>query len=773
MEEEEPQPQICEPPRCPRRPHELALHTQRRVDDYYWLRDREDEEVLQYLRAESRYAESVVGRDVSGSLRRRLFSEMRARWKETDTSLPYQKEDHWYYERSYEGKEFKSYWRRPVAGNENFLDKVGQALATSQELDVPPAEDEQLLLDLNAVATEESLDFVSLGSLVVSPDGKSFAATLDLSKGREVYTIIVCQIADRSVIRRISGAFYSEVAFGSEDVLFALRIDDSLRPYQLLRFAIADAHAEPAVVFDEKDERFWVSNLRRSADKSYVVVETASKTSSEVLFVSTAAPASHWRLLQQRQPSLEYTADHHSSLGWVVLSNAHDATNFKASVVRDPEDSDTGDSPNTDCLGLDRWEDLIPYDHSTFLEHVFVRRSFVAFAARRAGSPTILFLPVNGGCSDMLDLRHLFGRAFPLEDTDVQEGNCFSASLHGDYDSMAFRFSVENGIVPERTFDLAFHSPDLGSDSEIVFRKAEPVLGGYDSHEYFSKKVWAETTVSRCPSTDPSMSLDPSGVVRIPIFVFGKKSLLSRGHNPLLLYGYGSYGISNDPYFSSQRLSLLDRGFLYAFALVRGGGEFGRPWKNAGRLQYKVNTFTDFVACAEFLVGDGWCDPAALAIKGGSAGGMLVAAAMNMRPDLFRTVVANVPFVDCLTTMLDPTIPLTVTEFEEWGNPSESEEVYSQILEYSPVDVVRAGIVYPNVFCSAGLEDPRVQYWEPAKWIARLRAVWSPESRDAGRRAVFRCCFGEGHGGAAARYKKLEEAAFEMSFLLQTFGVHE
>ncbi|KAF0852966.1 mitochondrial oligopeptidase B [Andalucia godoyi] len=785
-------PGAVEPPVCEKRPHELSYHGDVRVDPYYWLRERENPEVKEFLEKENKYAESIV----SPALKQKLFEEMRQRWKETDSSLPVKDRAYWYFSRLIKGLNYPQYCRKPHAGNHNFVTRYVDLISENVDADIPKDEDELVMLDLNKMAQEEKLDFIDLGEYQISPDETCVACTLDLSNGREVYTVVVKELSSGKEIRRINKfPIASEVAWGNDRVLFYFALDDALRPHKLVRHEL-DKSIEEAdtVLYEELDELFWLGSLHRCADDEFVLFESGGKTSTEWYFLSTRTPLVPFTSFCPRAPKVEYSIEHHPHLigsgkgAWIVYHNGDGCTNFKVDMVADGKN--TAEKTN--------WHSLVRYDPLTHVERVSPYETFLLFSVRQNGFPSVLLTSIadvqrhferpNGGdltapagldpATQLMNVRTLVN----TDDAELQEIHCISASVNPDFDSKSFRLNVSNLVIPRRTFEL-------DSESRVLtLLKTEPVMGGYDSSKYGVARLWATATASTCDPRDPTLSLSAlqasgssgSGTttsndeIRIPITLCYRKDLLKRGENPCLLYAYGSYGLSVDPTFNSSRLSLLDRGFVWALGSIRGGGEMGRIWRNSGRMEHKMNTFTDYVACAEHLIREKWSHPHKLAARGGSAGGMLMgAAAVNMRPDLFRTVLALVPFVDCVTTLLDPEIPLTVVEWDEWGNPLHNKQFYDVIKAYSPMDnLPPPTTILPNIFIESGFSDPRVAYWEPAAWCARLRAQWDA-SAIHGRQLIHKCNLSAGHAGAAGRYSHLEEIAFEYAFLLQTMDINE
>jgi len=751
------------PPAAPRRPSVTAVHGERRVDDWAWLRDRDDPAVLAHLRAENAYTDASTAH--LAALREQLFTEIRSRIAETDLTVPVRKGPWWYYQRTVEGKDYLIHCRLPVEG-------PGRDPATPP--DAPPGAppgtpwpDEQVVLDENALAREleageprEAL-YLDVANLAVSPDHRILAFAVD-STGDERFSLRFHNLdGGGDPPESIDGVSYG-VAWASDGAtIFYTRPDAANRPAELWRHRVGTDPATDVLVYREDDERFHVG-VRRSKDGAYVLLELHSKVTSEVHVLPSDHPEATFAVFAPRREGVEYSIEPHGD-HVVVLTN-DGAENFRALVAPVPplaarartapraretganepsanEPSANEPSANepsaSDWAPSDgrRWRELIAHRPDVRLEGLEVfARHLVAY--ERAGAETrirVYALPADDPWSAPLSE----GWLVPVAESP-------SASWGGanpEFDSATLRYEYSSLVTPRTVFDL-----DLDS-GRAVLRKQQPVLGGYRPSDYVTQRLWAPA---------------PDGT-RVPVSIVRHATTPLDGSAPCLLYGYGAYEHSVDPVFSSIRLSLLDRGFVFAIAHVRGGGELGRRWYEEGKLLAKPNTFHDFLAAARALVDGGWTRPERLVARGGSAGGLLMGAVANLAPDLFRAIVAEVPFVDCLTTMLDPTLPLTVIEYDEWGDPATDPVVYRTMRSYAPYDNVRPGH-YPDMLVTAGLEDPRVGYWEPAKWVQKLRAA------DPDARILLKTDLGAGHGGPTGRYDAWRDEAFVLAFVIDETG---
>jgi oligopeptidase B len=665
------------PPRAPRRPQLLSAHGDERVDDWYWLRDRQDPEVLAHLRAENAYTDAALAH--LAPLRERIFAEIRGRIPGTDVSAPVPHGPFEYYRRTVEGREYPVHCRRRRDGGS-----------------------EEVLLDVNALASDH--DYCAVGDLAVSPDHRLLAVTVDF-EGNEEHDLRVLDLASGAVVATAARVYYGIAWADDAASLWFVRPDAAMRPHQVWRLSWPPL-AE-SLVFEEPDERFFV-DVRRARDGEHAVVEIASKTTSEARLLDTADPQEPPRTVVPRVEGVEYSVEPAGGDVYVVTNDG--APDFR--VLRLPAGDEVLESrPGVRRLGVD-----------AFAGHVVV--------TERAGGLLRLRIRQRDGQGE-----RVIG--------DAERAATVHLGPAAEFDTGRVRVVSTSLLDPVTDLDV-----DLDTGAATVVKHDE-VVGGFDASRFVSERLHATAADG----------------TEIPITLARPAGGALDGSTPLLLYGYGSYETSIDPAFSHARLSLLERGAAFAIAHVRGGGEMGRAWYDGGKLARKPNTFTDFIACAEHLVAGGYTSPDRLVARGRSAGGLLMGAVANLRPDLFRAIVAEVPFVDALTTMQDAGLPLTVTEWEEWGDPGADAEIYAVMRAYSPYDNVRA-VPYPAILATAGLHDSRVQYWEPAKWVQRLRAVTTGD-----RPILLRCEMGAGHAGRTGRYRAWEEEAFVLAFVVDQMGL--
>ena len=680
-------------------------HGDSRVDHYYWLRERDNPDVLAYLEAENSYTETMLAH--TETLQEILFEEMKSRIKETDESAPVAHGGYFYYYREEEGKQYRIYCRK-----QGSLDAA-----------------EQVLIDLNAEA--EGLDYLRMGNYAVSPDHSLLAFALD-SDGSETYTLRVKDLENGQLLPDCIENTYYGLEWGNDNrTLYYTTLDHAQRPYKLHRHRLGDKASAAEVVYHEEDERFFL-RLYKARSERYIFFALGSAVTSEVHAIDADEADAQPRLLQPRVQDMEFFVTHHQNRSgeerFLILTN-WEAENFRLM------------STPVDAPARENWQELIPHRPAVYLDRVDPFQDFLVVWERESGLTHI----------SIHDLRDGVGRASSGEQSEhLFAGNWSASHRVGQLEPV---YTVGPGPNPEFTsHTLRYHYTSLVSpptvfdydmtDRARTLRKQDEVEG-YDPAAYRSERIWAAA---------------PDGV-QVPISLVYAADRQENGRNPCLLIGYGSYGMSYDPAFRSSHVSLLQRGFVVAYAHIRGGGEMGRQWKEDGKYLKKKNTFTDFIACAESLIDRRYTSPQRLVISGRSAGGLLMGAVTNMRPDLFAGVVAGVPFVDVVNTMLDPTIPLTVIEWEEWGNPNDA-EYYRYIKSYSPYENVEAKD-YPAILATAGLNDPRVQYWEPAKWVAKLRACKTND-----RPLLLKTEMGGGHFSKSGRYDYLKETAFEYAFVL-------
>jgi len=688
-----------EPPVAERRPHALEAHGEPRDDPYYWLRDREDPATLAYLEAENAYAGLAMAN--TAELRETLYAEMLGRIQEEDAHPPAAWGDWWYYERTEAGLAYPILCRRDS-----------------------PEGDERIVLDLNAVAAAEGGDYLAVGAIAPSPDHRLLAYAVDVS-GDEQFTVRVLDLETGEHLPDvIEGTDYG-LEWDGSGALFYTTVDEALRPYRLHRHALGD-EGEDAILYEEPDEAFWM-NLSKTRSGRFLVVSLESNTTTEARVLELGSgeeggeSGGALAIVLERTPGVEYTLAHRGDTFYLAINE--DAVNFK--LVAAP----VGDASR------ESWTELLPHRPEVQVVSVDAFADHLVIYEREGGLPQITVWDAASGETRRAE--------FPEQAWSVYAdySELTDADLNRVYETSTYRYVYSSMTTPESVFSLDMET------LEAALLRETPVLGGFDRTRYRTERVTAT-------SADGA---------EVPVSLVYRADLRDEaGGNPLLMVGYGAYGSDYDVYFSANRLSLLDRGVIYAIAHVRGGSDLGRPWYEDGKLLNKKHTFEDFVASGEALVEGGWTRPEALAVSGGSAGGLLIGASVNMRPDLFVAAVADVPFVDVLTTMSDPTIPLTVTEWEEWGNPAER-VYYDYIKSYSPYDNV-AAVDYPDMLLQAGLNDPRVGYWEPAKWAARMRHTAT------GGELILWTEMGAGHAGPTGRYGYLEAIAREWAFVLDKTG---
>jgi len=701
------------PPVAPRRPVALTAHGDTRVDDWYWLRDRDDPEVLAHLRAENAYTDAMT-RSTAG-LQETLFGEMVARIEETDLSVPARKGPWLYYQRTVEGQSYGIHCRRPAAGADPGAGTGGG-----------PRPDEEVLADENVMARGH--DYFALGNLSVSPDHRWLAYSTD-TDGGERYTMRFRDLAtDTESPESLLDTSYGMAWANDNATVFVVRVDEAMRPHQLWRHVVGTDPAGDVLVFEEPDEHFYLG-VGRTKDDRWILLGLDSKMTSEVHVLSADDPTGDFRVVEARRHGVEYSVDHDHD-----PSRDGDPGRFLIVTNDGAEDFRLVEAP-VDHPGRDHWREVLPHRPGVRLDGVDPSAGHLAVFEREGGETRIRVIDKATGLST--PVRQ------PESPSTVWGG------LNPEFDTSTLRYEYTSLVTPRSVYDY-----DMATGGATLL-KQQPVLGDFDPGRYRTERRWA--------TADDG--------TRVPLSLVYRSDGGPPVDAPCLLYGYGSYEASMDPSFSSLRISLLDRGFVFAIAHVRGGGEMGRRWYEDGKFLAKPNTFTDFLACARALVDAGTTSPERLAARGGSAGGLLMGAVANLAPEMFRAVVAEVPFVDCLTTILDDTLPLTVLEWEEWGNPVEDRETYEVMKSYSPYDNVRsvddAGrpVRYPDILATAGLSDPRVGFWEPAKWVAKLRAA-NPENR-----VLLKTELGAGHSGPSGRYDAWRDEAFVYAFVLDALGL--
>lgn len=675
------------PPVAEKHPHVHSLHNDERIDNYFWLRDRTNPDVIAYLEAENAYTKGMM--QPTESLQSTLYQEMLSRIQETDLSVPYRQDDFYYYTRTEARKAYPIHCRKQGS------------------LDAP----EEVLLDQNLLA--EGHDYFSVGVVRVSPNHQLLAYSIDTT-GAELYTLQFLNLTTREPCPETIDETYYSLAWGNDSqTVFYTQVDTAHRPFKLFCHILGRPVTDDVLVYHEPDEAYYLG-VYKTRSQAYILLSLESKVTSEVHFLDANCPSDPFQVIQPRSPGVEYSVEHHSDRFYIVTNE--EAINFK--LIQTPVNAPTKQN----------WQTILPHREDVMLSGVSAFADHLVIYERDAGLPKIRVR--------RLSTKEEHYITFPEPTYEVAEG------ANPDFQTHLLRFSYTSLVTPNSIFDY-----DLNTQSREL-KKEAPVLGGYDRTQYVSQRL--EVTAS-----------DGSSV---PLSLVYKQGIEQNGANSLLLIGYGSYGISYPDAFSSTRLSLLDRGVIVAIAHVRGGAELGRKWYEDGKFLNKKNTFFDFIACAEYLIQEKWTTSERLAISGGSAGGLLMGAVINQRPNLFKAVIAQVPFVDVVTTILDTSLPLSVMEWEEWGNPN-NQTYYDYMKSYSPYDNVEAK-QYPTLLITAGLSDPRVAYWEPAKWTAKLRDL-----KTDNHLLILRTNMGAGHGGSSGRYERLKEIAFEYAFLLNQWGL--
>lgn len=675
------------PPVANKQPQILELHGDRRIDNYFWLREIDNPKVAAYLEEENAYTTAMMQH--TETLQTQLYDEMLSRIQETDLSVPDRKDNYYYYARTEAGKAYRIYCRKQGS------------------LDAP----EEILLDENELAVGH--DFFELGVLAISPNHQILAYSFDTT-GSERYTLFFLDLNTRQLYpETIADTYFSFVWANDNQTGFYTKIDHANRPFQLFRHTLGTPTDADQLIYHEPDEAYalYVDNTRSQA---YILMSLRSSITTEVHYLDANHPRGDFEVIYHRDPGIEYDVDHHSDYFYIVTNEA--ATNFK--LVKTP----------IAAPSKDNWQTVIPHREDVLLSGISLFANHLVIYERQDGLPTARVQNLSTGDESNI--------IFPEPTYAFSEGN------NPEFNTNILRFNYTSLITPPSVFDY-----DMDTQQREL-KKQTQVLGGYDPQQYCSE--WLMATAA--------------DGTQVPISIVYKRGIKKDGKNPLLLTGYGSYGASYPASFSSTRLTLLDRGAVFAIAHIRGGEEMGRKWYENGKFLHKKNTFTDFIACAEYLINEGWTASTHLAITGGSAGGLLMGAVINLRPELFQVVVANVPFVDVVTTILDTSLPLSAMEWEEWGNPNDP-VYYDYMKSYSPYDNVTAKD-YPDLLITAGLHDSRVKYWEPAKWTAKLR-----ELKTDNNILLLKTNMDAGHSGASGRYESLKELAFEYAFILDRWGL--
>lgn len=680
---------IIKPPVAEKIKKELTIHGDTRIDNYYWLNERENPKVIEYLKAENEYKETVMKH--TEALQENLYNEIVARIKQTDMSVPFKTEGYYYYSRFEEGKEYPVYCRKK------------ESLKAEEEI----------LLNVNEMA--EGYGFYHVAGLTVSTNNNLIAFGVD-TVSRRKYTIHFKDLTTGEILPDEIPNTAGQAAWANDNktVFYSIK-DDSLRSYKIFKHILGSEVSADKEIFHEKDVTFD-TYVYKCKSKKYLFIASNSTLSTEYQYLDADSPDGKFKIIQPREKDLEYNVDHYKDK-FYIRTNL-DAKNFR--LVETPVNK----------TSKENWTEVIPHREDVLLEGFEIFKNFLVVSERKDGLIQLRVIKWDGREDHYID----FG----------EETYMAYISNNPEFDTDLLRFGYTSLTTPRSTFDY-----DMNTMEKKLLKQQE-VVGDFDSDNYHAERLYATAKDG----------------VKIPISLVYKKGLEKNGDNPLLLYGYGSYGASMNASFSSVRLSLLDRGFVYALAHIRGGQEMGRYWYEDGKLLKKKNTFTDFIACAEHLITEKFTSPSKLFTSGASAGGLLMGAVLNMRPDLFKGVIAGVPYVDVVTTMLDDSVPLTTGEYDEWGNPN-NKEYYDYMLSYSPYDNVKAKD-YPALLVTTGLHDSQVQYWEPAKWVAKLRELKTDDNI-----LLLHTNMEAGHGGVSGRFRRYKETALEYAFMLDLIGITE
>ncbi len=676
-------------PVAAKKPKELTIHGHTRIDNYYWLKERENPEVIAYLEAENAYRESMM--KGSEQFEENLYHEMVGRIKQDDESVPYKDNGYYYYTRYEENREYPIYCRKK------------ESLES----------DEEILANVNELA--EGHSYFQVGGLSVSPDNRFMAIGID-TVSRRKYTIYIKDLEtgvmlDDEIPLTTGGSSWAN---DNKTLFYTLKDDETLRSKAICRHVTGTMAFADVPVFEETDETFstYVYNTK---SKKYLIIGSSSTLTSEYRFLPADDPTGDFKIIQPRVRGLEYSISHFGDHFYIITNL--EATNFR--LMKTP----------VSATGRENWEEVIAHREDVFMEGIEIFKDYLVVEERKEGLTQLRVIRWDNAEEYYIDMEEEVYTAW--------------ISVNPDFDSQLLRYGYSSLTTPQSTLD--YH---MGKREKTLLKQEEVVGGHFDPANYEARRLYATADDGK----------------KIPMSIVYRIGMELNGNNPTLIYGYGSYGITMDPSFRSSRLSLIDRGFIYVIAHVRGGQIYGRPWYEDGKLLKKMNTFTDFNDCATFLIDEKYTSPDHLYAMGGSAGGLLMGAVINLQPELYKGVIAAVPFVDVVTTMLDDDIPLTTGEYDEWGNPNQ-EEYYRYMLSYSPYDQVEAK-AYPNMLVTTGLNDSQVQYWEPAKWVAKLRDMKSDDNL-----LLLYCNMETGHGGASGRFEAYRETAMEYGFLLSLEGI--
>ncbi|MGZ0017113.1 S9 family peptidase [Yeosuana sp. AK3] len=669
----------------------LKIHHDTRIDDYYWLNDKDNPEVIDYLNAENAYTKQMMSH--TEDFQKALFDEMKGRIKEDDTTVPYKLNGYWYITRYEKGKDYPIYLRKK------------ESLEAAEEI----------LFDCNEMAKDYA--YFNLGSIAISPNNKLASFSTDTVSRRQysiqIKNLETGEIYSDKILNTTGSAVWAN---DNESLFYTIKDELTLRSHKIYKHKLYSNTIEDSLVFHEKDETYNTF-VYKSKSRKYIIIGSSSTLTSEYRILNANTPDGKFKIFQKRVRELDYSIAHFNDV-FYIIANSEGAKNFKLLKTHETKTK------------KEFWEEVLPHRNHVLIEDIEIFKDYLVVNERENGLNNLRIMSWNG--------KEDYYLPFESETYTAYIGN------NPDFDSDVLRYGYNSLTSPSALIDYNFYT----KQSDI--KKEQEVLGDdFDKNDYESKRLWATARDG----------------VKVPISMVYKKGIKRNGKNPLLLYAYGSYGSTIDPSFSTIRLSLLNRGFIYAIAHVRGGEYLGRDWYEQGKLLSKLNTFHDYIDCSKFLIAEKYTSNKHLYAYGGSAGGLLVGAVINMNPELYHGVLAAVPFVDVVTTMLDDTIPLTTGEYDEWGNPHKK-EYYHYMKLYSPYDNVGQKN-YPNMLVTTGLYDSQVQYWEPAKWVAKLRAYKTDSNK-----ILFHIDMDSGHGGASGRFESLKEVALEYAFLLDLEGIH-
>jgi oligopeptidase B len=678
------------PPVAKKIPKELTIHGDTRIDNYYWMNERENPEVIAYLEAENAYKDTIMAH--TKPLQDKLFEEIKSKIKQEDESVPFKENGYYYYSRTVPEKEYYLVCRKK--------EKLEAA--------------EEVLLDVNKMA--EGYEYFALGGSEISPDNKILAYSVD-TLSRRKYTIYFKNLETGELLKdaiplTAGGATWAN---DNKTVFYVLKDDTTLRSEKIMKHTLGSPVENDVEVFYETDETFSTFIFRTKSDK-YLIIGSESTLTSEFRFLDANNPNGEFKIIQPRTRGLEYSVDHFGDHFYIRCNL--DAKNFK--LVKTP----------VNMTEKENWIEVIPHRSDVYFSDFDIFKNYLVVSERKEGITQLRIMPWSGGGEHYIDFEEEVYSVF--------------SNTNLEFDTDIFRFSYTSLTTPNSIFDYNMKT------KERKLMKQDEVLGGFDKNNYETKRIYATAQDG----------------TKIPISIVYRKGMEKSGNNPALIYGYGSYGYEMDPSFRLSILPLLDRGFVYAIAHIRGGQIYGRAWYEDGKLLKKMNTFTDFNDCAQFLIDEKYTNSGKLFAMGGSAGGLLMGACINLKPELYKGVIAAVPFVDVVTTMLDESIPLTTGEFDEWGNPKDS-VFYFYMKSYSPYDNVAAKN-YPALLVTTGLHDSQVQYFEPAKWVAKLR-----ELKTDNNPLIFHINMDYGHGGASGRFQWIKDIALEYAFIFDQIGINK